>query len=84
MRDSVECVHDCVRSNNAARRETLGDRHPDTLLSINNLGALLLTQGKYDESEPLLREALQARRETLGDRHPNTLSSIGNLADLLR
>ena len=25
----------------AAMRETLGDRHPDTLTSINNLGGLL-------------------------------------------
>ena len=65
-------------------RETLGNRHPDTLTSIGNLGLLLKDQGKYDEAEPLLREDLQACRETLGDRHPSTLSSIGHLADLLR
>ena len=40
------------------RRETLGDRHPDTLISINNFGGLLKNQGKYDEAEPLFREAL--------------------------
>jgi len=67
-----------------ARRETLGDRHPDTLVSINNLGSLLKAQGKLDEAEPLLREALRARRETLGDRHPDTLVSINNLGSLLK
>ena len=41
------------------RRETLGDRHEDTLQSVNDLGALLYHQGKYDEAEPLYREALQ-------------------------
>ena len=34
----------------AARRETLGDRHPDTLISINNLGLLLKAQGRLDEA----------------------------------
>merc|ERR1719424_1980044 len=66
-----------------ARRETLGDRHPNTLISINNLGLLLKKQGDLDGAEPLLREALEAQRETLGDRHPDTLSSISNLGGLL-
>ena len=50
----------------------------------NNLGLLLQDQGKYDEAEPLLREALKVRRETLGDRHPDTLISINNLGMLLK
>ena len=33
-----------------ACRETLGDRHPDTLTSINNLGLLLKAQGQLDEA----------------------------------
>ena len=31
-----------------ARRETLGDRHPDTLGSINNLGIVLERQGDLE------------------------------------
>ena len=42
-------------------------RHPDTLISINNLGLLLQDQGDLDGAAPLYREALQARRETLGE-----------------
>ena len=34
----------------AAFRETLGDRHPNTLTSINNLGSLLKDQGRLDEA----------------------------------
>ena len=57
----------------------LGDRHPDTLISINNMATLLEDMGKLEEARPLYEEALQARRETLGDRHPDTLASIYNL-----
>jgi tetratricopeptide (TPR) repeat protein len=65
-------------------RETLGMRHPSTLIAINNLAQVLQAQGKYDEAEPLCREALEMERETLGDRHPDTLSSINDLGALLR
>ena len=62
----------------------MGDSHPDTLTSINNLALLLKTQGKLGEAEPLYREALDGRRRTLGDSHPSTLTSINNLAGLLQ
>ena len=67
-----------------AFRETLGDRHLDTLVSINNMGALLQNMGKLEEARPLYEEALQAYRETLGDRHQLTCWVTANLADLLR
>ena len=65
-------------------RESLSDRHPDTLMSIGNLGLLLQNKGNLAAAEPLLREALEGRRETLGDRHPDTLSSIKSLDRLLQ
>ena len=68
-----------------ARRAAFGDRHPDTLESINHLGSLLFDQGKgkLDEAETLLREALETSRATLGDRHRTTLDSINHLGRLL-
>ena len=63
--------------------ETHGNRHPDTLSSINNLGTLLEAKGDLAAAEPLYREALEGMREVLGDRHPNTLTSINNLGTLL-
>jgi tetratricopeptide (TPR) repeat protein len=67
-----------------ACRETLGDRHPSTLVSIGNMALLLKAQGKLVEAEALYREDLDASRETLGDRHPSTLVSINNMALLLK
>ena len=37
----------------------LGEAHPDTLGSLNNLAALLKAQGQLAEAEPLYREALE-------------------------
>ena len=56
-----------------ARREALGDRHLETLISISNMGALLYGMGQLTEAMPLFEEALQGSRETLGDSHPHTL-----------
>ena len=61
----------------------MGDRHPDTLTSINNVGSLLYAQGDPKGARALYEEALEARRATLGDRHPNTVGSINNLGALL-
>ena len=58
------------------RKKTLGDRHPETLISIGNMGVLLKQMGKLEEARPLLEEALQAQREPLGDRHPETLMHL--------
>ena len=44
-----------------ARRETLGDRHPDTLVSTNNMCGLLKGTGELEEAMPLYEEALRAR-----------------------
>ena len=60
----------------------LGKDHPDTLVSVNNLGLLYYAQGRYQEAEPLYRRALEARERTLGKEHPYTLSSVNNHAEL--
>ena len=62
------------------RRELLGDRHPGTLTSINNLGNLLADKGDRAAAKPLSREALEGMREILGSRHPTTLIVTNNLA----
>ncbi|MDP7520278.1 MAG: tetratricopeptide repeat protein, partial [Phycisphaerales bacterium] len=61
----------------------LGDEHPDTLISIGNMGLLLSDLGKYDEAMPYYVEALETKRRALGDEHPDTLGSIGNMGLLL-
>jgi tetratricopeptide (TPR) repeat protein len=65
-------------------KEVVGQKHPDTLESMNNLAEVLESQGKYDEAEAMHREALQLKEEVLGQKHPSTLTSMNNLANVLR
>ncbi|KAF1966378.1 TPR-like protein [Bimuria novae-zelandiae CBS 107.79] len=66
------------------REKTLGEQHPRTLTSANNLALMLLAQGKYDEAEKLHRRALEGSEKELGMQHPDTLTSASNLALVLR
>jgi tetratricopeptide (TPR) repeat protein len=38
----------------AIREKVLGEEHPDTAMSLNNLAGLLYEQGSYEEARPLL------------------------------
>jgi CHAT domain-containing protein/tetratricopeptide (TPR) repeat protein len=65
------------------RRRWLGERHPDTALSYNNLAAVLRARGDLTGAEAMNRKALAIRIETLGERHPDTAQSYNNLAGVL-
>ncbi|MEM8503459.1 MAG: tetratricopeptide repeat protein [Cyanobacteria bacterium P01_D01_bin.1] len=60
----------------------LGDRHPSTATSLNNLALLYESQGRYSDAEPLYLDALAIRKAELGDRHPDTALGLNNLAAL--
>ena len=49
------------------RRRVLGEEHPDTLRSMNNLGRLYLDSGRFVEAESTLRTALTAYRKLSPD-----------------
>ena len=66
------------------QRATPGDKHPDTLSSMNNVAMLLRDQGKLAEAEALFLAAVRVRQATLDDEHPRALSSLNNLVALLR
>jgi tetratricopeptide (TPR) repeat protein len=53
-------------------------------MSMNNLATVLRDQGKYEQVEEMLRQALRLRETVLGKEHPDTLTSISNLATVLR
>jgi CHAT domain-containing protein len=61
-------------------QEAFGEKHPSTLLSMNNLAALYDSQGRYGEAEPLYQKALQLTQEVLGKEHPRTLTTNLNYA----
>ncbi|CCH93196.1 Similar to tr/Q7NLR0/Q7NLR0 (fragment) [Microcystis aeruginosa PCC 9432] len=63
-------------------KQQLGDNHPNTATSLNNLALLYRVQGRYSEAEPLYKQALAIRKQQLGDNHPLTAQSLNNLAGL--
>jgi len=57
----------------------LGDRHPDTATSLNNLAGLYKSMGQYDRALPLYEQAVDILEEVLGQEHPNTKAVQENL-----
>ena len=54
----------------AIRQRVLGEEHPATADSYNNVAMNLDAQGRYQEAEPLYRRALEILRATLPPGHP--------------
>ena len=67
-----------------ARRATLGDRHPQTLTSIGNMGDLLEHQGMLAEAIPFFTEELEGLVSLHGMEFQETRESAEHLAELLR
>lgn len=65
------------------RVELLGDDHPNTIVSISNLGYFYYNDGRYDDAEPYFRAALEQRRVLFGTEHPKYAASLHNLAGVL-
>jgi tetratricopeptide (TPR) repeat protein len=59
----------------AKRKRVLGEDHPDTLTSLNNLAGLFESKGEYDRALPLYEECLAKRKRVLGEDHPHTKST---------
>ncbi|KAL5384077.1 hypothetical protein DPSP01_005552 [Paraphaeosphaeria sporulosa] len=77
---AAETVH---RQALSLRKRKLGDKHTDTLTSMNYLAEALESQGKYEEGESMNRETLALREKVLGREHPDMLTSMSNLAFVL-
>ena len=65
------------------REKALGNEHPDTLTSLNDLANLLTDKRDYKGAEALYRRALELRERVLGSEHPDTLITVNNLGNLL-
>src|SRR3984957_8106013 len=66
------------------RKQVLGEEHPDTLMSMNNLASTYWNQGRSKEAEVLQVSVMETRKRVLGEEHPGTLVSMGNLASTYR
>ena len=66
------------------REKALGPDHPDAIVAVNNVGYSIQYQGREEEAEPYLRQALESWTRVLGADHPSTLVGMNNLALLLQ
>ena len=64
-------------------RRVLGEEHPDTLSSMNNLAETLRALGDSGGARELHEQCLEVSRRVLGEEHPDTLMSMNNLASTL-
>jgi tetratricopeptide (TPR) repeat protein len=64
----------------ADRQRVLGEDHPDTLASRNNLGGAYRSAGDLGRAIPLAEQTLADCVRLLGEDHPSTLASGNNLA----
>ncbi|MFJ4486560.1 tetratricopeptide repeat protein [Streptomyces longwoodensis] len=62
------------------REQVLGDTHPSTLTSRNNLASAYESSGDLKRAIPLYEATLAQHEEILGGTHPDTLTSRNNLA----
>jgi tetratricopeptide (TPR) repeat protein len=58
----------------------LGELHPSTATSLNNLASLYQAQGKYEQAEPLYERALAIYTQAFGLQHPGTKTIQENYA----
>ncbi len=66
----------------AIRRRVLGEKHPDTVKSLNALGQLLGQLGDYAAARPYYEQSLAIYQDTLGAKHPLTATALGDLGSL--
>jgi Flp pilus assembly protein TadD len=64
--------------------DRLGEEHPGTLASMNNLAVTLRAQGDLLGARELLEQTLEVRRRVFGEEHADTLSCMADLASTLR
>src|SRR5262249_12645531 len=64
------------------REQLMGETHPDTATSLNNLALLQRANGNYAQAEPLFQRALAIREQRLGPFHLATAESLYGLARL--
>jgi tetratricopeptide (TPR) repeat protein len=64
--------------------KALGPDHPNTAVSLSNLGYLLRAQGDLAGARPYYERALAINKKELGPDHPDTATSLNNLGYLLQ
>jgi tetratricopeptide (TPR) repeat protein len=64
------------------QRRQLGDHHPDTLGTLNDLAVALRSSGRLEEARTLVERALSRLRLAFDDEHDSILVMESNLAEV--
>jgi tetratricopeptide (TPR) repeat protein len=64
-------------------RRVLGEEHPLTAGSYDDLSSIHTGQGKYAKAEEVCRQSLAITRAVFGEKHPRTALGSRHLADIL-
>ncbi|KAF2178079.1 hypothetical protein K469DRAFT_676405 [Zopfia rhizophila CBS 207.26] len=67
-----------------ARREYLGEDHPETLIIMSDLATTYIEQSRFQEAEVLLKKVLERSKRILGERHPHTIAAYEDLKEVLK
>jgi tetratricopeptide (TPR) repeat protein len=68
----------------AIDEKSYGPEHPNVAGRLSNLAAVLQSENRLSEAEPLLRRALTIDGKTYGAEHPKIAIRLNNLAKLLQ
>ncbi|MEL6477308.1 MAG: tetratricopeptide repeat protein [Pseudomonadota bacterium] len=68
----------------ALSKRTHGVEAAQTATALNNLAASYRALGRFEEAEPLYRQAIEIDEATLGTAHPDYATGLNNLALLLQ
>jgi tetratricopeptide (TPR) repeat protein len=82
MGDGAGAV-EAARASLAIKRRIFGPRHPDTIISLENLGNLLGEAKRFREAAEVDRETLDAVARLLGTSHPDYGAVASNLGEAL-
>ena len=58
------------------RKRVLGEEHPDTLMSMDNLAFTYQSQGRWKEAEMLEVLVVETRKRVLGEEHPDSIANL--------
>ena len=72
-----------LREIGSYRSHSVGDRHPDTLVTLSNLAETLTYLGQYDQAEALIRQVLEDGRRVWPPGHATLITIQSGLADTL-
>ena len=79
--DNEEAERD-LRASLAEYQKLPPGTYVEEAVTLSNLGALLIREGKYPQAEPFVLKGLEIRRKILGDSHVGTAMALYRLSDL--